>query len=92
MKILTAFAAIVLIAACARGERAAGDTAAATTPPPASADARAASVSDAIARNPAAADSILTANGFTRESFERELFAIAADSSRSAAYAAAKAP
>lgn len=91
MKRLMTFAAIVLIAACARGERAAGDTAAAT-PSPANADARAASVSDAIARNPAAADSILTANGFTRESFERELFAIAADSSRSAAYAAAKAP
>ena len=50
----------------------------------------AAHVSDAIKARPAAADSILRANGYTRESFEREMYDIAADSARSAAYVAAK--
>lgn len=92
MKRLASIAAIVLLAACAKADRTEGDTSMATAAAPDNADAKAASVSDAIASNPAAADSILTANGYTRESFERELFAIAADSSRSAAYAAAKTP
>lgn len=92
MKRLTSLVAVVLLAACARGENAADDTTAALGAPTASSEAKAAAVSNAIAANPAAADSILTANGYTRESFEREIFAIAADSARSAAYAAAKAP
>jgi hypothetical protein len=50
----------------------------------------AAHVSDAIKAHPAAADSILKANGYTRESFQREMYDIAADSARSAAYVAAK--
>lgn len=50
----------------------------------------AANISNAIAANPAAADSILRANGHTAESFEQLLFDIAADSGMSARYAAAK--
>ena len=50
----------------------------------------AAHVSNAIKAHPAAADSILKVNGYTRESFEREMYDIAADSARSAAYVAAK--
>ena len=88
MKPMTSLAVMMMLAACARADRAAGDTGATA----ASTEAKAAAVSNAIAANPGAADSILTANGYTRESFEREIFAIAADSSRSAAYAAAKAP
>lgn len=88
MKRLTSLAVVVLLAACARPDQAADTTASASANP----DTKAAMVSNAIASNPAAADSILTANGYTRESFESELFAIAADSARSAAYAAAKTP
>ena len=91
MNRVTTLAAVVMLAACARGENTA-DTTAALAAPTASPEAKAAAVSNAIAANPAAADSILTANGYTRESFEREIFAIAADSARSATYAAAKAP
>ena len=84
--------AVLLLAACARGENAATDTSAAASTASTSPEAKAAMVANAIAANPAGADSILTANGYTRESFEQELFAIAADSARSVAYAAAKTP
>ena len=92
MNKLTSLLAVLALAACARGDNAATDTTTAMAAPTASADTKAANVANAIAANPAAADSILTANGYTRESFEAEIFAIAADSTRSAAFAAAKAP
>ena len=95
MKPITSLAVILVLAsACARGESGGG---AATSGAAASSSTqdpneKAAMVSNAIAANPAAADSILKANGYTAESFEQEMFAIAADSARSAAYAAAKRP
>ena len=79
-------AALLVLAACARTEST-PDTAAT-----ADRATKAAAVSDAIAANPAAADSILTANGWTREQFQQEMYEIAADSAQSAAYAAAKSP
>lgn len=89
-------AAIALIAgvACAREERR-PDTSAAAVALDASATGRAraaATIANAIAANPAAADSILTANSHTRESFQRLMYDIAADSALSAVYTAAKAP
>lgn len=66
-------------------------TAATTTTAPSEERARAAAaVSNAIAANPAAADSILSANGHTRDSFQQLMYDIAADSTLSASYAAAK--
>ncbi len=50
----------------------------------------AASIANAIAANPAGADSILRAAGHTRDSFQKMMYEIAADSAMSAAYAAAK--
>ena len=85
-------AAALLLAACAKPETPATDSAAPAATPTADANVKAAMVSNAIKANPAAADSILKANGYTAESFERELFDIAADSTRSAAYAAARTP
>ena len=89
-------AAIALIAGlgCAREERA-PDTSAAAAGATSSATDRAraaATIANAIAAKPAAADSILTANGHTRESFQRLMYDIAADSALSAVYAAAKTP
>ena len=83
---------LVALAACARTDDAATDSAGATTAAATMDDraTRAAGISDAIAANPAAADSILTANGMTREQFERTLYDIAADSAQSAAYKAAR--
>ena len=72
---------VVVAVACARPESGASDTNRVTT---------AAAVSNAIAANPAAADSILKANGYTAEEFQRVMYEIASDSAQSAAYAAAK--
>jgi hypothetical protein len=92
-------AALLVLAACVAcsGDGKVNDTAAAM---PASASTAstgdragtAANVANAIRANPAAADSILTANGFTRDSFEELMYEIAADSALSATYAAAHAP
>ena len=78
--------------ACSSGETAAdGDTTPIAATPATSDRARtAASLANAIAANPSAADSILKAGGHTRESFEALMYEIAADSAMSAAYAAAK--
>jgi hypothetical protein len=83
-------AALVLAVACAKGDTAA-DTAATAAAPTTDRATAAATISNAIAANPAAADSILTANGYTRETFQQALFDIASDSVQSATYAAAKA-
>ena len=53
---------------------------------------KAATTAKAIEARPAAADSILTAAGYTRESFQKLMYEIAANSAKSAAYAAAKGP
>ncbi len=95
MRFLCLGAAVLLAATgCARGENDGRDTARDTTAvvgAPNTERARtAAAVADAIAANPSAADSILTAAGYTRESFQRLMYEIATDSAMSAAYASAK--
>lgn len=77
-------AALILLAAC--GRAGSGDESAAASSDRA---AKAASVSNAIAAQPAAADSILKANGYTAEEYQRVMFEIAKDSAESARYAAA---
>lgn len=84
---------------CARGERSdadtAGDTATSTGSTAGSTADRARSaamVANAIAANPARADSILQAAGYTRDTFQAVMYEIAADSAMSAVYAAAKTP
>lgn len=47
-------------------------------------------VARAIDAAPASADSILTANGLTREGLDSLMYAIAADSAKTAAYTAAR--
>ena len=89
-KSIFALAIAVAISACARAENAADSTAATTTP--ADPVVAAAATAKAIEANPAAADSILTAAGYTRESFQQLMYDIAADSAKAAAYAAAKVP
>ena len=96
MKFLYCVAALTL-AGCARDASNATDTAGATTAAAATASAastpeQAAAIANAIAANPAAADSILRANGHTPDSFEQLMFRIAADSASAATYAATKTP
>ena len=88
-------AALLGVLACGRGDEA-PDTSAAmstdTAATPAEARARtAAALANAIAAQPAAADSILSAGGYTRDSYQALMYEIAADSASSAAYAAARA-
>ena len=95
MKLVACFAAVLLLAACARDASDSADTSGATTAaasPATTSPAQAAAISNALAANPASADSILRANGHTAESFEQLLFRIAADSASAATYAAAKTP
>ena len=80
------FGAVLLTAAgCSRGQSASDATASDPV-------VKAATTAKAIEARPAAADSILTAAGYTRDSFQKLMYEIAADSAKSAAYAAAKAP
>ena len=90
MKIKTLAGIALLIAACAKGDSTADSTAAAAATANDDPAAKAAMVANAISANPAGADSILTANGYTRDSFDKQLMDIAADSAMSARYAAAK--
>ena len=90
-----AAAVLVTTLGCARGDRSDADTtadSAAATGSTADRARRAATVANAIAANPASADSILQAAGFTRDSFQQAMYEISADSAMSAAYAAAKTP
>ena len=82
---------VFLAAACGGGGKSADSTGAASATADSDPAVKAAAVANAIADNPAGADSILTANGYTRESFDKQLLDIAADSAMSARYAAAKA-
>lgn len=93
MTLMRACAALLVLGtACERTEFPATDTGAASGATTAATDrvATAAMVSNAIAANPAGADSILKANGLTADEFQRLMYDIARDSSQSAAYAAAK--
>lgn len=86
MRTLTLGAALVLAVSCGKGDPA-GDSATAVDPV-----VSAATTAKAIEANPAGADSILKAAGHTRESFQALMYEIAADSTKSATYAAAKVP
>ena len=79
------------ISGCAKGDGGADSTGA---PAGATSDtvAAAAATAKAIEANPAGADSILKAAGYTRESFQQLMYDIAADSAKAARYAAAKGP
>lgn len=79
-----------LVVGCAGKESASQDTTASVAADSSDRTTVAANVATAIKANPSAADSILKANGYTRDSFEREMYDIAADSAKSAQYAAAK--
>ncbi|HET9425385.1 MAG TPA: hypothetical protein VFO55_08445 [Gemmatimonadaceae bacterium] len=82
--------ALLATGACAKGDTTADSTAAASATATDDPAVKAANVANAISANPAGADSILTANGYTRESYDQALLDIAADSAMSARYAAAK--
>ena len=86
-----AAAVLLTTVGCAR-EANDADTAVAVTASASTADGAraAASTANAIAANPAGADSILRAAGHTRDSFQKMMYEIAADSAMSAVYAAAK--
>lgn len=93
MRPMSIFAALLLLAAgCTGGDKSApaaqGQSAAAATG--VGRAKAAAAVANAIDANPAAADSILRAAGYTPDSFERLMYDIAADSASSAAYAAVR--
>ena len=98
MRFLILAAGVLLGAsACTGGEKSAdsataADTPASAAPSPQNTDRvrTAATVANAIAARPSAADSILIAAGMTRDSFQKLMYEIAADSAMSAAYAAAK--
>lgn len=89
--------ALLLLGACAKSEQpesAMVDSAAAMNAAPVAAAAdpaveKAVAVYRGIEANPAAAESVLTANGLTQAGLDSLMFEIAADSARSAAYTAA---
>lgn len=87
-KLIAGFAIALAMSACSRGD----GTADSTTATPADPVIAAATTAKAIEANPTAADSILTAAGYTRESFQQLMYDIAADSTKAAAFAAARTP
>jgi hypothetical protein len=90
MRFQTVMTALLLAtAACAGGEKK-SDSAAVAAAPANNRARTAASVANAIEANPAQADSILRAAGYTRDSFQQAMYEIAGDSAMSADYAAAK--
>lgn len=92
MRVLTlGLAALLAVSACAKKDTAA-DAGAQMAPSPTALARSAALTANAVAANPAAADSILKAAGHTQESFQRQMYEIAADSEMSAAYASARKP
>jgi hypothetical protein len=96
MKYLSLSAVALVVAfGCTRGNNSGAtvsDTTAAAATAPANRAVTAARLANAIAANRAAADSILTAAGYTRDSFNALMYEIAADSAMSVAYAGAKNP
>lgn len=92
MRVLTlGLAALLAVSACAKNDTPA-DRGAQMAPSPTELARNAALTANAVAANPAAADSILKAAGHTQESFQRQMYEIAADSEMSAAYASARKP
>jgi hypothetical protein len=86
-------AALLLLAAgCAGGDKPDSATPGQATVASTGVDraVAAAAVANAIAANPAGADSILRAARYTEDSFGRLLYEIAADSAQAAAYTAAR--
>jgi len=89
MRILTiGLAALLAVSACTAGEKSGDKTVAETTP--ATRARSAALTANAIAANPGAADSILDAAGYTRDSYQKLMYEIAADSALSAEFASVK--
>jgi len=86
MRILFLGVATLLAAsACTKADK--GET---TSAPAPSRARTAALTANAIAANPAAADSILNAGGYTPDGFQNLMYEIAADSAMSAEYAGAR--
>jgi hypothetical protein len=83
MKTLLIGALLIAAAGCASSDKSSDATASDPV-------IKAATTAKAIDAQPAAADSILTAAGYTRDSFQKLMYEIAADSAKSVAYAAAK--
>lgn len=92
MRYLTISAAALCALAACRGGGRRDDTARAAAMSPADSARAAARTANAIAANPAAADSILAASGYTRDGFQEFMYRVAGDSAMSAAYAAVKSP
>lgn len=90
MRVLWLGAALLLAAAGCAGGGEQADTAVAGAGATADRAVTAAVVANAIAANPAAADSILSAAGYTPDGFQQLMYEIAADSAMSASYAAAR--
>ena len=91
---LSYLAGMIALAACRPGEKPADQSAAQPLVADVAADLpadvqRAVTVARAIEANPAAVDSILSAHGLTRAGLDSLMYAIAADSSKAAAYSAA---
>ncbi len=87
----TIAASLLLLAACAGGDRKLADAQGSSAAPTGEVRAHtAAALANAVAANPSRADSILSAAGYTVESFEQMMYEIAADSAQAAAYAAAR--
>jgi hypothetical protein len=88
-KLMLAMASALLVAACEQREPAEGAMADSLAAPVATADAGvelAVAIHRGIEANPAAAESVLTANGLTAASLDSLMYEIASDSARSAAY------
>lgn len=85
--LIVGLAIATMLAGCGRGDTAADSSGASADPVIA-----AASTAKAIEANPAGADSILKAAGYTLESFQELMYDIAADSTKAAAFVAAKGP
>lgn len=78
--------AVLLVAAACGGAKEAPEA-----EPSVSADVTLAlAISAALAANPASSDSVLTANGLTRDGLDSLLYRIAADSAMSAQYSAGR--
>lgn len=93
-RLVTPMAVLIAVSACQPAKPPADTTQAQPTAAAAPADlpsdvALAVTIARAVAANPAATDSILTAHGLTRAGLDSLMFAIAADSAKAAAYTAA---
>jgi hypothetical protein len=90
MRILTPIAAALLMAACAGSDRTADARAGEGASAGVESARAAAALANDMAADPSHADSILTAAGYTVDSFEQLMYEIASDSARAAAYAAVR--